>query len=144
MRYILICEAPFPSRKVPGRALHVKAMTRDEVIRKIKLRWSAIEQTLTILDGASNQIGAAGKHYPVPIDIEVADMVFWRFTLNVEGKMDFETSRYKMPCLHCGAEGQPCVHRLPLQWVDPDHQCGPSCMLRPYQRVSQTVFGGTQ
>jgi hypothetical protein len=137
MRYILICETPFPSRKVPGRALHVKAMARDEVIKTIRWQWSGIEQTLSILDGASDQAGAAGRHFGVPIDT-----MFGRFMLHVDGKMDFETRRYKLPCPRCNAEGKPCVHRLPLEWVDSDHQCGPSCMLRPYQRVSQAVFGG--
>lgn len=139
MRYILICETPFPSCKVPGKALHVKAMTRDQVVAQIRPFWSGIDQTLAILDGASDQEGANGRHFGVPIDT-----VFGRFTLHVDGKMDFETRRYRIPCPKCSTVERPCAHRLPLEWVDSDHQCSPSCMLRPYQRVSQSIFGGRQ
>jgi hypothetical protein len=124
MRYILICEIPFPSPRPPGRCLHTRALTRDQVIAAIKRRWNNIEETLALLDACSSQEGAGRRHYGVPVEMPAG-----RHTLHVEGKMDYELARFRWPCPKCQAQGKGCQHRLPLEWVSPDHTCSPRCYI---------------
>ena len=83
MQYILICEIPFPSTLEPGRALHTRRLTRDQVIAAIKRRWNNVEQCLALLDACSEQEGAYGHHYGVPVELNAGP-----HKLHVEGKMD--------------------------------------------------------
>lgn len=129
MNYVLICEIPFPSRHPPGRALHTRRLTRDQVIAAIKTRWNDVEATLSLLDACSDQEGAGARHFGVPVELPSG-----RHTLHVEGKLDYEARRYRWPCPACQTAGKGCQHRLPLEWVDSDHVCSARCCMGVYAR----------
>ena len=134
MQYILICEIPFPSRYPPGRCLHARRLTRDQVIAAITKQWVNIQETLALLDACSSQEGAGRRHYGVPVELGAG-----RHLLHVEGKMDFEAVRFRWPCPRCQTQGRGCQHRIPLEWVSPDHVCSARCHMQTPERCHTHV-----